>query len=60
MFNSRYRLQNAKMTEIDEIIKRYREYLPLEKVTCVVPQTEHFDDNAVSYMYILFMIILYT
>ena len=49
MFNSRYRLQNVNMTEIDEIIKRYKEYLPLEKVTCVVPQSEHFDDNAVSY-----------
>ena len=57
---SRYRLQKAAMTEIDEMIDRYREYLPLEKVKCVVPQSEHFDGSAVSYMYIVFMIILYT
>lgn len=57
---SRYRLQNAKMDEIDEMIDRYREYLPLEKVKCVVSQSEHFDGSAVSCMYIVFMIILYT
>ena len=41
MFNSRYRLQNTSLTEIDEMIECYGEYLPLEKVTCVVPQLEH-------------------
>ena len=49
MFNFRYRLQNATMIEVDDIIDRYREYLPLEKVTCV-PQSEHFDDNAVHHV----------
>ena len=57
---SRYRLQKAAMTEIDEMIDRYREYLPLEKVKCVVPQSEHFDGSAVSCVYIVSMIILYT